>query len=137
MKAYILKITYIHLTQLQTTNQLAPTVFDQMVALNSIFKKTRVDLNIKHLFCGFFWMLKSVKHKFFSNFKFSKNKSHSANKIKQIFRELIFTTDFYSCNEMKQSLYKTSTMHQKSFSCQHKKETTFLIVKNQEGKLSK
>ena len=84
-------------------------------------------------------MLKSVKHKFFSNFRFSKNKSHSANKIKQIFRELIFTTDFYinCCNEMKQSLYKTSTMHQKSFSCQHKKETTFLIVKNQEGKLSK
>ena len=122
MKAYILKITYNHLTQLQATNQLAPTVFDQMVALNSIFKKTRVDLNIKHLFCEFFWMLKSVKHKFFSNFKFSKNKSHSAIKNKQIFRVLIFTTDFYiNCyNEMKQSLHKTSTMHQKSFSCQHK-----------------
>ena len=122
MKTYRLKITYIHLTQLQATNQLAPTVFDQMVALNSIFKKTRVDLNIKHLFCGFFWMLKSVKHKFFSNFKFSKNKSYSANKIKCIFRELIFTTDIYidCCNEMKKSLHKTFTMHQKSFNCQHK-----------------
>ena len=91
------------------------------------------------MFCGFFWMLKSVKHKFFSNFKFSKNKSHSANKIKWIFRELIFTTDIYidCCNEMKKSLHKTSTMHQKSFSCQHKKETKFVIRKKQEGKLSK
>ena len=107
--------------------------------LNLPKKKTRVDLNMKRLFCGFYLMLKSVKHKFFSNFKFSKNKSHSAIKNKQIFHELIFTTNFYiNCyNEMKQSLHKTSTMHQKSFSCQHKKETTFLIIKNQDGKLSK
>ena len=111
-----------------------------MVAINSIFKKNKSGHQHQTFFCGFFWMLKSVKHKFFSNFKFSKNKSHSANKIRWIFRELIFTTDFYInfCNEMKQSLHKTSTMHQKSlFSCQHTKETKFVSLKKQEGKLSK